>query len=170
MRKSGFSMIELVFVIVILGVLAAVAVPKFASTRTDAQVAMARSDIATILKSVPARVFAENIDTTASTPPSDSGATTWGEWIIDTAGLDRGRWTKDNGNGGIKAVDNAGGKTANCDNITIAIKTTDPNKGDLEFNPHSSSSSSKFCQQLAGSYPTGSNRIIKLTSSGAIKF
>ena len=59
MKRSGFSMIELVFVIVILGVLAAVAVPRFVTTRTDAQVAMLRSDIASVMKAIPARVFAE---------------------------------------------------------------------------------------------------------------
>ena len=59
-------MIELVFVIVILGVLAAVAVPRFVTTRTDAQVAMLRSDIASVMKAIPARVFAENIDPTQS--------------------------------------------------------------------------------------------------------
>lgn len=41
-------MIELVFVIVILGVLAAVAIPRFAATRDDAQIAKGRSDILTI--------------------------------------------------------------------------------------------------------------------------
>ena len=34
--KSAFTMIELIFVIVILGILAAVAIPKFAATRDDA--------------------------------------------------------------------------------------------------------------------------------------
>lgn len=36
MKRSAFTMIELVFVIVILGVLAAVAMPKLAATRDDA--------------------------------------------------------------------------------------------------------------------------------------
>ena len=36
--KTAFTMIELIFVIVILGILAAVAIPKLAATRSDAEV------------------------------------------------------------------------------------------------------------------------------------
>lgn len=41
-------MIELIFVIVVLGILAAIAIPKFAATRDDAYIAQARSTIAAV--------------------------------------------------------------------------------------------------------------------------
>jgi len=45
--RSAFSMIELIFVIVILGVLAAVAIPKLSATRDDAKLARTSHAIAT---------------------------------------------------------------------------------------------------------------------------
>ncbi|MDP3292945.1 MAG: prepilin-type N-terminal cleavage/methylation domain-containing protein [Sulfuricurvum sp.] len=48
MKRLAFTMIELVFVIVILGILTAIAIPRLAATRTDAEIAKGRSDVSAI--------------------------------------------------------------------------------------------------------------------------
>ena len=51
-NKNAFTMVELVFVIVILGILAAVALPRLSATRTDAEISKGRADIASIRSSI----------------------------------------------------------------------------------------------------------------------
>ena len=52
--KKGFTMIELIFVIVILGVLASVAIPRLAATRDDAEVAKAATNLTTAVSDITA--------------------------------------------------------------------------------------------------------------------
>ncbi len=52
--KKGFTMIELIFVIVILGVLASVAIPRLAATRDDAEVAKAATNLTTAINDITA--------------------------------------------------------------------------------------------------------------------
>jgi len=50
--KKGFSIIELIFVIAVLGIIAAVAVPKLLDTKSSATVATIKQDISTITTSI----------------------------------------------------------------------------------------------------------------------
>ena len=50
--KKGFTMIELIFVIVILGILAAVAIPRLTGTATDAKIAKMEAFVGTLNRSV----------------------------------------------------------------------------------------------------------------------
>lgn len=51
-NKSAFTMVELIFVIIILGILATVAIPKFTGMQNTAQLSNARSDVAAIRSAI----------------------------------------------------------------------------------------------------------------------
>jgi len=113
--KKAFTMIELVFVIVILGILASVAVSKMGATRDDALIAKARSQVASIRNAIALTKSVKMMEGSATLYPSklDNIATnsaTSGK-LFDTDGTDtileypvyakneNGHWTKQSVNG-----------------------------------------------------------------------
>jgi type IV pilus assembly protein PilA len=63
-KSSGFTLIELMIVVVIIGVLAALAIPKFANTKQKAYVAQMKSDLKNLATAEEAYFY----DWTAYTP------------------------------------------------------------------------------------------------------
>jgi prepilin-type N-terminal cleavage/methylation domain-containing protein len=73
--RAGFTFIELLIVVVIIGILATIAIPKFANTKTRAYIASMKSDLRNLLTSEES-FFADSIKygsaTSCTTPPTVS--------------------------------------------------------------------------------------------------
>jgi len=115
--KNAFTMIELIFVIVVLGILASVAIPHFAGTRTDAHIAKGRADVASIRSAIVTERQARLIQGVSGFAPNGTGTyvatngTTYNQMdngglfggvltyaIPNTAGVD-GKWSAAAGSG-----------------------------------------------------------------------
>jgi len=75
LKRKAFSMVELVFVIVVIGILASVAIPKFAVTRDDAEITKAKATLASVRSSL-ATIKQKRILSGNFTPVTDLGDAT----------------------------------------------------------------------------------------------
>ena len=88
--KSAFTVIELIFVIVVLGILATVALPKFAGVKEQADVAKGKGDVATIRAGIVNERQTRLIKGCASYIPNGTGTFTCGSSThnaMDNGGL-----------------------------------------------------------------------------------
>src|SRR6266576_686937 len=73
MNRKGFTLIELLIVVEIIGILAAIAIPKFANTKAKAYIASMKSDLRNLVTAEEA-YFADSVKYTATTTPPTAGA------------------------------------------------------------------------------------------------
>lgn len=163
MKRNAFSFLEVVFTIAIIGMLASLALYWSNITRTDSQVAVARSDLANALKAVPVFVFAGNIEVLAKTPPE--GYKSWGEYILDISSLDKKRWRATAN--GVQVLSNSSDKKGiqACSGNYFYV---DDKTGKLYFIPSNIDKSITFCRLFAESYKDA-NTTIELASTSSLK-
>ena len=151
--SKGFTMIELIFVIVIIGILASVAIPRLAATRDDAKIATALSETGMILRETTAFYTANgHFDDTAS---AMSNAADFNKTSGTVDGNDAifTYYTPKNGSGVEACVD-------------FKIYNTD---GNVTIGENSAAASGNVCRglrqsntfkiQLTGSHPVGGSHV-----------
>lgn len=139
--KKAFTMIELIFVIVILGILAAVAIPKLSATRDDAKVAKVIQSVSLAVSDISAYVVAKGKFEDDLSLMSNA---------IETL-VTSNEATLDEPN---KAVDFKMGTTSDCIRIQI-----DEGGGDANLSIIENVTTSNLCKQLQSVFDPSLYRI-----------
>ncbi|MDU7692724.1 MAG: prepilin-type N-terminal cleavage/methylation domain-containing protein [Helicobacter sp.] len=132
----AFSMIELIFVIVILGIIAAIAIPKLTLSRSDAQFSAINADIQSIISSMQQKFLTEEVSGDIN-----------GQMIMTTANLSPLRWVPQNGSV-VLGKNSTPDTKNNC--LTISV-----NNSTLTLSVNvAQTPASPLCKKLHEAYPT----------------
>jgi len=82
-NRKAFTMLELIFVIVVIGILSAIAVPKFAATRGDAIMTKAKTTVASVRSAIATERQKRILRGDFSTITTLTSSTTLGDPIFD---------------------------------------------------------------------------------------
>ncbi len=103
--KNAFTMIELIFVIVIIGILAVIAIPKLNATRDDAKIAVELNNIANCIQDITTSYTAREVEDNNTQACQDLKCT------AITIGDNK------DGNITVTVADSASGKPKFCDYV-----------------------------------------------------
>ncbi|OCR86289.1 prepilin-type N-terminal cleavage/methylation domain-containing protein [Campylobacter fetus] len=149
--KKGFTMIELVFVIVILGILAGIAIPRLAATRDDASATKAAMEIKDVITQVAAYytingkwataavttagqeiIQTDNVDITGATVGTGlSNLSSTLNTVLGRTGNAADQWdacisiTPSNANGNISIASKAGDTSSYCNTVRLVPAVKD---------------------------------------------
>lgn len=131
---GGFSMLELLFVLVIIGILASLALPRISFSRNNALSIAIQSDIQTIISSVQEYAITNEFLTQNANP----------QWLVSYLRLSPQRWVI---NGDSLKIGNNG--VLDSQNDCLSIKFNQANALQILFNRNNNSS---LCQNLLKNY------------------
>lgn len=149
MKRSGFTMIELIFVIVILGILAAVAIPRLAATRDDAQASKLATNVKTMVSEFGAYTVSQGI-----APRGDANMTLASNTYVEgKASTYMATATSD---GNITVSDTAGGTTC----VTVSVSDVNISVA------HNTANTSAICAAVQDMNPAGT---IQIAGQGVVR-